>query len=265
MRKFKNKESRNIAITIDHGETYMGTQYYQVEADKKSSIPYYLIENNSNWEEIIEYSIGTKVCYNKSACNWIYEKISEKTWKVLGSTIYCQIENKAIGERKRFKIVEEKKPFLITEDKYERYIGDKVYVVLKGFQNKDEWHLLSDDSIAITNYWTRPQSNYRDFYDLEAAKQWIKKNNPLFITEDGKEIYDGDIYFCPNTDDDWLIYNYKAMQNVNNIYKAFSTEEAANQYIIDNKPEYSLKEITDWFGTNRIQEFKNYIEKIRKN
>lgn len=102
------------------------------------------------------------------------------------------------------------------------------------------------------------------------------KKQPLLITENGKEIVEGYM-------DLWMIdenmnlqkglicnsnYDYKSYSK---IYKYFSCKEAAENYIIENKPCLSLKDIKDCYnyapkGSPLYDDLiLNLEEKVRKN
>jgi hypothetical protein len=76
---------------------------------------------------------------------------------------------------------------------------------------------------------------------LDKAKQ------PLFTTEDGKEIFEGDEYWF--THDDYRVSATKAGSEVrkNAIQKTFSTEEAAKEYVVMNKPCLSVDDVRSWY------------------
>lgn len=72
-----------------------------------------------------------------------------------------------------------------------------------------------------------------------------KKREPLFTTEDGKPIYEGNEYWGVRSDP-WHTKSFRA--HVNEGYFGlwqFSTESAAKQYIHDNEKVFSRKEILD--------------------
>lgn len=89
------------------------------------------------------------------------------------------------------------------------------------------------------------------FFDEEKALQYIAENKPkqlLFTSEDGVPIYD---YNWVTVSHDFTMYvvtdihQYSPSEN----YKRFSSREAANQYILANKPiQVSYKEITKDFS-----------------
>lgn len=97
--------------------------------------------------------------------------------------------------------------------------------------------------------------NYPEFWEKVEEKQ------PLFITEDGKEVFeDSDVWWVRTTfEDEILCYNkpfeyglYNKSWNIRSKslkYKWFSTKEAAEKWIEENKPVYSKKQIL-----NKIEE-----------
>lgn len=85
------------------------------------------------------------------------------------------------------------------------------------------------------------------FFELKDLKH-IKQ--PLFTTEDGVDIFEGDEYYYINSNfnDPWKIINTKAdcpdIINKNDLnYKRFSTKEKAEEYILLNKPCLSINDI----------------------
>lgn len=71
--------------------------------------------------------------------------------------------------------------------------------------------------------------------------QHVKK--PLFTTKDGVDIYEGDkCYFVNCTFSYWQISSQQYDKSLKNCYY-FSTKKAAEKYIEENKPQYSLNDI----------------------
>lgn len=86
-----------------------------------------------------------------------------------------------------------------------------------------------------------------------------KAKLPLFTTNDGKEIFDGD--------DCWYVYSFSmapmkwtAKLPFNKTGNFFSSEEAANEWILENKPCLSVQEIETILTTGNY----GWISKIRK-
>lgn len=77
-------------------------------------------------------------------------------------------------------------------------------------------------------------------------KDMIKSKKPLFTTEDGVEMFEGDSYWCVNTNPHlWTMWlqTSKATTQINKGVLIFSTKKAAEKYIQQNKPMYSLQDI----------------------
>lgn len=94
---------------------------------------------------------------------------------------------------------------------------------------------------------------------------------PLFITEDGVDIFEGDIFYSTRKDCSGCIIKYEG--NFFEIastkckeFVDFSTKKAAENYIKMNKPCLSLKEVLDTMGNllETREEFKAKLTKIVK-
>lgn len=86
-------------------------------------------------------------------------------------------------------------------------------------------------------------------YGKGAINKWEKasKKTPLFTTEDGVEIFEGDKFYYPNIHI-WKTIISEADKRVLifirlNKYKPFSTKEKSEEYILLNKPCLSVNEI----------------------
>lgn len=90
-------------------------------------------------------------------------------------------------------------------------------------------------------------------------KNFYKFQDPLFTTEDGVDIYEGDYAWVPQKsrlDDEYVIngdivrfklckpQHYYIKEQEGGV-KYFSTKEKAQEYIDYNKPQYSLQQISD--------------------
>jgi hypothetical protein len=104
---------------------------------------------------------------------------------------------------------------------------------------------------------------YRGFYTtipslIEKYPEFWEKvvEEPLFTTEDGVEIYEGDKYYAVNkytlqlvnshaymTVNKWIIPNYS-----NGNWKLFSTEAAAEEYVFKNKRVLSYEDLKSLGG-----------------
>ncbi len=80
----------------------------------------------------------------------------------------------------------------------------------------------------------------------------IKKPTPLFTTHDDKEVYEGDGVWVVNSA--WAQpFEFNAerrwYEETNSHFTYFSTREAAEQYVTENKPQYSLSDVIKAMST----------------
>jgi hypothetical protein len=94
------------------------------------------------------------------------------------------------------------------------------------------------------------------------------KAEKLFTTEDGVDIYEGETYYYVNTNT-FRIDNTKAFtkpENVTNDYyknhKEFSTKEAAEEYVLMNKPCLSLADVATIYPTAGMK-VSNYKQTLK--
>jgi len=87
---------------------------------------------------------------------------------------------------------------------------------------------------------------------LEAFKSHhsLPEKQVLFTTEDGKEIFLGDSYWCVR--DSWTIASCNTA-DYNIAYKVlrFSSQEAAVDYVIMNKPIFSISDVQSVYSNDR--------------
>lgn len=85
-----------------------------------------------------------------------------------------------------------------------------------------------------------------DFINATNLHKINPARTPLFTTTDGKPMFAGETVYVvpPNKENVQFVFNPdKAFMNMYRTYKWFSTQAAAEQWIADNKPLYSLNDI----------------------
>jgi len=95
-----------------------------------------------------------------------------------------------------------------------------------------------DDRIVVscTHSYLASKMNIDIFSTMQRAYK------PILITEDGVEIFEGDeFYYVDNWFDCWNATTED--EDFRRIFKCFSTKEAADRYVEDNKPMYNKKDI----------------------
>lgn len=112
------------------------------------------------------------------------------------------------------------------------------------------------DDISDTSKWS--DETKKEFYEFcmnkkgtgyyldGAIEEFVasKQRNPLFTTEDGKEVFEGDEYWYVWVESEYEIKKHVAVKSTikEDEYKDFSTEAAAREYVRLNKPMYSLND-----------------------
>lgn len=133
-------------------------------------------------------------------------------------------------------------------------VGDKV-----NNPNFPTW-LIKEFIVEINNIVVVSKCGSRcyNFNNLEKSKE------VLFKTEDGVDIYEGDIYYCVNSSfklSEWIAYKDTIQEWVNN----FSKKEKAEEYILRNKPFFSLNDYYSIFdGDIRDYGISSKLEKLAK-
>lgn len=132
--------------------------------------------------------------------------------------------------------------------------------LLSYIHNNTEINMLFEGKVALQDSCTP----VRDLILSEFKK--LKSREPLFITEDGREIFESDFYWhvSPSTFD---INRTLAVNRRYNIVESntFSTWEAAKNYVIENKPCLSYNDILKWFNSHTdLRDFKNIVKRKLK-
>lgn len=101
-----------------------------------------------------------------------------------------------------------------------------------------------------------------------SSKKEEVEDKPLFVTEDGEEIFDeNDLLWVVNTA--WVLFPKKAAQKMlwdedvtlEGCYKYFSTRYSAEKYLIMNKPQFSISEINKIYPAPLHSPLHNEFEK----
>lgn len=202
-----------------------------------------------------------------------WEEVVEKDYEILEYKTESGISCKApfLSDSHQFYINEKCKIHSVKRlsDGEIFTIGDKIKQINN---NNDSFGLIhrfdiSNDSIIINK---KPNTNCLFLKSIEHIKQ------PLFTTEDGVDIFEGDEYFELITPDFhnkpciWNILPNKTRNNINYDQKGnkehgriwFSTKEKAEEYILMNKPCLSFNDISNLFP-GYIHSSSNFIPKLK--
>ena len=123
-------------------------------------------------------------------------------------------------------------------------IGDKVFSEYVNY-TINKISIVNDKCMVSALYDTNNPNGSRLHYNLNNLK---KAKKPLFTTEDGVDIFEGDKYFICTASLSNCINNEGIVGKFfkpNPNYKYFSTKEKAEEYILYNKPCLSLEDLKE--------------------
>ena len=180
----------------------------------------YYSENKEFWEEVVEkdYEILTVITNDGKFIEIVYNQsaIIEPFWEI------HSVKRLSDGE------------IFTVGDKIE-YIKDNIFsdgCKITHFTIEDNQIYINSHNAVKTNY-NRHFSN-------------VKKYKPvLFTTEDGVDIYEGDRYYTVRNRDFSIAYDGNGFKAQG---KHFSTQEAAQEYILMNKPCLSINDVNNWYS-----------------
>jgi len=167
-----------------------------------------------------------------------WEEVVEKDYEILKS---CPIEGSIYSVKR-------------LSDGEVFTVGDRVKVYEHGsIKTITEMVINNTKSLIKEGIWLRYDSGSSHL--THAIKQ---KPQPIFLTHDGKDIFEGDTVWYVNKENLDLDH-FKTHTNVtfrSDINAYFLTKEEAWDYVIKNKPAISIKEfweITAMSGSNRAK------------
>lgn len=210
MRKFKHKITKDVAIMKSNNSSFYTYDGMDIHAR--------IVENSNDWEEVTEEKEYEITAY-QHGCGKIYPVTSDHSFNY--NNVYYRIYSiKRLSDGEVFTIGDR------TENLNNFYDGD----------NKDHGKIhsirLEDGKITVGIL-------HSGGFFLNTV---IKAKQPLFTTEDGKKIFKGDQSYFVTTS--FYLHGPSTYHGGGeHSGKYFSTREAAEEYIIENKPVLSLKEI----------------------
>ena len=80
---------------------------------------------------------------------------------------------------------------------------------------------------------------------IENSNDWEEIKEPLFVTEDGVDVFKYDYFYYVSRDGICYKGYARELSATNKEFKYFSTPEAAKKYIDQNKPKFSVKDIEE--------------------
>jgi hypothetical protein len=254
MRKFKYKKSNSIVSGDSEKDYKLETGYL---------LPAWVVENSNDWEEIKEEfpkiisfrRISDKMLYTLGRYDlyWGKEAITGYTLDTMitqgENTSYTEIYQVAVSETEVFTLGDKvKHPFTDGFDVISKFIickDPKKDVVISIYRPDLIGKLVANVGNCLGNC------------NIEVSRL-EKAPEVLFITEDGVEKHvNEDFYYIG---DAWNLCITKCLYKGDgdfSRFKTFHNREAAKQYISENKPIYSKKQVREAIESSFVRE--NYI------
>lgn len=205
-------------------------------------LPYKEIVNNSKfWDEVSEFPKIISL-QHINTLEIITDKADIEAWLEGHGIRFWQIYQVAVSETEVFTL----------EDKVSVY-GNLNKWIIKSFEISDKEPIKV--KVVDTYNW-----------ELRADIDSIKKyKEPLFVTEDGIDIYTGDVVHWVNSNNISYLYSTnfskvhpELLLKEDTMFKIFSTKEAAEKYIDENKPIYSKKQVREALEC-AVHEYIKYV------
>jgi len=288
-KKFKHRKTGEI-ITYKDGVIKSGTFVLDMGCEPSSEY----------WEEVKKtYPIGTKV---KDILNNIERIKEPQGWRLKTHIEFTNIDESEIGEGKRFQVIEEpKKDYeilsykqnisnrLYKKDFNDNFIADNGWSLSKPIDKHGNISIHSvrrlSDNFVITlgDYCKIKKGSSGKVTTIEfcgngelrigSDKRYyvgindVVKSEVLFRTEDNVEIREGDKYCCIYKNNFEPFEDLKMFTANNGIvlkdqFLFFSTKEAAENFIICNKPCLSFNDI--WNISDNKSSDNNYVVVSKK-
>ncbi len=248
MKKFKNKSTGEVV-------TQYSENHYQDSS--RCIVHKRFIENSCDWEEVEEKDYEVMSLIHTSLNNTII------TYENGGGTAYAPGFLEGVYKSKDYFVecfTAEGNPWKINSVK--RLSDGEVFTIGEqvtwgtdrhsGFRIDIKSFHIEDEELEIK--YTNCIYNGVKI----SAPNFRKLGNYLFITEDGKEIFEGDSYWCVNVSPHlWNPYEQtaKARTHLPKNVKAFTTEELLKEFIVMNKPLLSLDDLLSVWNSERDDNF----------
>lgn len=246
MRKFKHKITGDI-VTKNAINYYFETRGYT------TNIPAEVIENSNDWEEIVEkdYEI---LSFRHKGSNYIWKKDSQL------KGLFCLVDGKipftSLEEINKYPKVYEIHSIKRLSDGEVFTIGDKIQS--KYFIPYNEIRTIQRFKIISNTINVEQDEGITNLNDIKKVKK------PLFTTEDGEEIFEEDRFYFVSKDFKCFetMASIRTIQNPDLLF--FSSKEAAEEYILMNKPCLSINDIINKVDYNPVESYTSSIRKLKE-
>jgi hypothetical protein len=224
-----------------------------------------IVDNPENypefWEKVVEKDYEILSFIQNSQCKDLWKKCSSDKWARFNGNHFITIpySTEEMLNSSWYKIHSIKR----LSDSQIFTVGDNTTTgVIEAFEFDSNKNLYFKVSNLVGGFYN---------YNLSLLKK-IKK--PLFTTEDGIDIYEGDtIHQIRLETFDYHSYIWGTINGKNGIpfdgFKMFSIKEKAEEYILENKPCLSIKDVKYYLDNHRTfgkdyEAKQSFINKLKE-
>jgi hypothetical protein len=253
-------------------------------------VPYEEVTKNSEyWELQSKYITGTKVKDTYSTGGYIYTKLNNGRWK-MGNIDTFQISENSIGEGKRFEVTNPTREEIMDEcikefprgSKVKSAYGEEIFTIAQEYTTpgthdwKEGVYYFGCDGDVLAMEEGKSRGNYL-YYEGQYATLIEKPVLLSLISEDEVILFENDVCYLvhlPLTSKSSLKYAETTLLRKellpNPSYRLiFASKEAAEDYLLMNKPSLSIKDIQSIYISARGGYKKNgngidYLEELKK-
>lgn len=239
-KKFKHKYSNDIAELINSAG-------YKLNKNTIGLIPTEYIENSNDWEEIVEVKKDYEILEFKSNCTGLIHTLIPNTDKYLPNKLdinYLLYDSTDVYIYK-IRRLSDGEVFSIGDKVYFSSFRDDKFAIISGI-------FMRKENVLKFKFEKIPCCVHENLNDLQHYKE------PILITEDGVELFEGDKVFGVCIKGSWETrdtFVNSAMLFLQNKHKEksawlyFSTKAKALEYIYWNKAEFSRKQLLEILDT----------------
>jgi hypothetical protein len=245
-------DGTNIASKIDDDLYKYNSNGNEYTKEELLRIPGVIIYSVKRLKDGEVFTVGDKLNDNY---NNKYNTILDFELRYDGTQMWACTGGAYTGEDITYS--EKAKPLFTSVDGKAIFTDDELHwVIYESYKERYEYNYQLSACPGHKTLVEKKDEVYKVFSTKEAALAWLEANKPkpLFITDDGIEIMDQEtLVYGVMTKATWEKRDQKVAQllkhNYNKeIWKFFSTVQARYNYIFNNKPVLSLKDVKNALG-----------------
>ena len=239
MKKYKHKKTGIIAVKDGAS--------YKLEAG--NMIPSFIFEDTNDWEKVIEKDYEILSFKQNSEI--------EDLWEVVDTL--CEKFARKSGQM-----------FCTTPYTLEEILNNPLYSIysIKRLSDGEIFTVGDVDNFGKITAFDIQCNTIVSMYYRKGDWQWLSSikhlKNPLFTTEDGVDIFEGDEYWKVLPNSNYGLHHLTCVDSDLQPSWTFSTKEAAEEYVLMNKPCLSINDVSDTLNINKYGSWYKNLKKLVK-